>query len=68
MSLAVNVQEKVTRLCLKCNKPFLSVSRSNRICRRCNRINDALAVPEDVIAAERGLKYRHGEVIVPPSK
>lgn len=35
------------RICLKCDKPFLSFSPANRICNKCNTSNNALVSRED---------------------
>lgn len=54
------------RVCLKCDKTFLSRGPGNRICPKCHRLNAKLVqIPERVMQKERGLKYHNGEVIEP---
>ena len=59
MSLII-VRNKSKRVCLKCGKTFNSLGPGNRICPGCTRINRALAVPERVIAIQRGVKRHNG--------
>ncbi len=50
------------RTCLKCNKPFESVGPANRICRRCQQINNRLTgTTEAQMKKQRGEKRRNGE-------
>ena len=51
------------RLCLKCDKAFLSQGPANRICPQCQKVNAKYAnLPEALLQKERGLKRRNGEV------
>ncbi len=51
------------RTCLKCGNPFDSTGPGNRICQRCARINARIAITEEQLQKERGVKRRNGEVI-----
>jgi hypothetical protein len=54
------------RVCLKCNKKFLSQSAGNRICKECAKINASFGpIPEAVLDKQRGIKRRNGEPIEP---
>jgi hypothetical protein len=49
------------RTCLKCNKLFDSTGPGNRICRRCQQVNDRLPITEEQLQKQRGAKRRNGE-------
>jgi hypothetical protein len=52
------------RTCLKCDKLFDSSGWGNRICRRCQRINDRLPrFTEAQLQKQRGVKRHNGEVM-----
>ena len=54
------------RVCLKCDRSFLSQGPHNRICPACKQLNFKLVqAPDRVIQKQRGLKYHNGEVIEP---
>ncbi len=49
------------RICLKCNKTFLSKGAGNRICKGCRKINASLGpISESQIAMQRGAKRLNG--------
>ncbi len=53
------------RVCLKCNKKFLSQGPGNRICKPCARLNAYFGpIPEVLLAKERGAKRHNGELII----
>ena len=37
-----NPEERIERLCLKCDRPFTAKGKYNRICKRCTEINNAI--------------------------
>ena len=50
------------RICLKCNRPFSSMSPANRICPDCQRLNDRLMLTNSRHMAKlRGKKHWNGE-------
>lgn len=52
------------RTCLKCDKLFDSSGPGNRICRRCQRINDRLPrFTEAQLQKQRGVKRHNGDVM-----
>ena len=51
------------RTCLKCGKSFDSTGPGNRICRRCQQVNDRLPITEEQLQKQRGAKRHNGEVI-----
>jgi len=52
------------RVCLKCDKTFLSKGPQNRICPNCSRVNAQFGfIPEAVLAKQRGKKRHNGEEI-----
>jgi hypothetical protein len=56
------------RVCLKCNKEFLSESAGNRICKKCRRINAGLGpISEAQMAAQRGAKRLNGIPLEEPT-
>lgn len=56
--------ERKQRTCLKCNQLFDSAGPGNRICRRCQQINDRLPrYTEARMQKQRGAKRRNGEPI-----
>jgi hypothetical protein len=60
--------ERKQRTCLKCNQLFDSAGPGNRICRRCQRINDRLPpYTEAQMQKQRGAKRRNGDLMEPDS-
>lgn len=58
--------EKKKRTCLKCNRLFDSAGPGNRICRRCQQINDRLPqLTEAQLQKQRGAKRHNGELMDP---
>ncbi len=58
--------EKKPRTCLKCNRLFPSAGPANRICQRCQRINDRLPrFSEAQLQRQRGVKRHNGEIMEP---
>jgi Holliday junction resolvase RusA-like endonuclease len=51
------------RACLKCQTLFDSTHAGHRICPRCARINDRLAVTERELRAQRGRRRHNGELM-----
>ena len=50
------------RTCLKCSKPFDSTGPGNRICRRCQSVNNRFADKGELqLNKQRGEKRRNGE-------
>lgn len=49
------------RLCLKCQKPFISKGPGYRICADCNAANSYIPITERQLAATRGIKMRNGK-------
>jgi len=60
----MNTQRK-KRTCLKCNRPFDSAGPGNRICRRCQQINDRLPISETQLQKQRGAKRHNGDLLEP---
>jgi hypothetical protein len=60
----MNTQRK-KRTCLKCDRLFDSAGPGNRICRRCQQINDRLPVSEAQLQKQRGAKRRNGDPLEP---
>jgi len=61
----MNTQRK-KRTCLKCDQLFDSTGPGNRICRRCQQINDRLPrLTEEQMQKQRGVKRHNGEIIEP---
>lgn len=54
------------RTCLKCNQPFESDGPGNRICRPCGRINARIAITEEQLQKQRGVKRRNGDLMNEP--
>lgn len=58
--------QKKKRTCLKCSRLFDSAGPANRICPRCQRINDRLPrLTEAQLQKQRGVKRHNGELIEP---
>jgi phage FluMu protein Com len=57
--------EAKQRACLKCNHLFDSAGPGNRICRRCQQINDRQPITETQLQKQRGAK-RHNSVPTEP--
>ena len=58
--------EAKKRTCLKCNRLFDSAGPGNRICPRCQQINDRLPrFTEAQLQKQRGAKRHNGELIEP---
>lgn len=56
--------QKKKRTCLKCGKFFDSAGPGNRICRRCQQINDRLPrFSEAQLQQQRGRKWHNGELM-----
>lgn len=51
------------RTCLKCGKSFESTGPGNRICRRCQQVNDRLPITEEQLQKQRGAKRHNGDLI-----
>ena len=52
------------RTCLKCSRLFDSEGPSNRICPRCQKINDRLPrLTEKQLQKQRGVKRHNGELM-----
>ena len=57
--------EMKKRTCLKCCQLFDSVGPGNRICRRCQQINDRQSITEAQLRTQRGAKRHNGDLIEP---
>ena len=58
---SVNGKTKI-RTCLRCQRRFSSFGPGNRICKKCDRINQRYVnMPDELI--ERGQKYHNGDVM-----
>jgi len=58
--------ERRKRTCLKCNRLFDSAGPGNRICRRCQQVNDRLPrFTEQQLQKQRGVKRHNGDIIEP---
>lgn len=59
--------EAKKRTCLKCNRLFNSEGPANRICPRCQKINDRLPrFTEAQLQKQRGAKRHNGELMDDP--
>jgi tRNA(Ile2) C34 agmatinyltransferase TiaS len=57
--------ERKKRTCLKCGQLFDSAGPGNRICKRCQKINDRVPITEAQLQQQRGAKRHNGELIEP---
>ena len=57
--------EMKKRTCLKCNRLFNSTGPGNRICPRCQQINNRIPITEAQLQKQRGVKRHNGELMDP---